>query len=111
DSEILEDQDAIKIRTTWTAWTVSKRSKRIIKVEQGDQIDIFKQKADNKLRADSYVQYYNQEGKRVASQKAYWDENRVEVFRPINYAEGIDVRRLFIDYMIANGMADRINSD
>ena len=29
----------------------------------------------------------------------------MEVFRPINYAEGIDVRRLFIDYMIANGMA------
>lgn len=108
DSELFEDEEAIKIRTIWTAWTVSKRSRRIVKVEQGDQIDIFKRKGENKLRADSYVQYYNQDGKRVASQKAYWDENRVEVFHPTNYAEGIDVRRLFIDYLVANGMQEKI---
>ena len=108
DSELFEDEEAIKIRTIWTAWTVSKRSRRIVKVEQGDQIDIFKRKGENKLGADSYVQYYNQDGKRVASQKAYWDENRVEVFHPINYAEGIDVRRLFIDYLVANGMQEKI---
>lgn len=108
DSELFEDEEAIKIRTIWTAWTVSKRSRRIVKVEQGDQIDIFKRKGENKLRADSYVQYYNQDGKRVASQKAYWDENRVEVFHPINYAEGIDVRSLFLDYLVANGMQEKI---
>ncbi len=100
------DKNTVKVRTIWTAWSVNKSNNQIVKVQQGDQIDIFKLKASGKLKADSYTQYYNQSGIKIASQRAYWEESKIEEFNQIDFQDNQNLRVLFEEFLKQNGLTD-----
>ena len=109
DEEILrQTKDSVSIKITWVTWVVNKTTGIINNVIQGVQIDTYRPRGDGILLADSDVANYNQMGKKTTHQNWVWQDDLMVYYEPVDNFKGIDVKRLFFDYLASRHLESLI---
>ena len=106
DEELVASSpDKVSIKITWTTWVVNKHTGIIDSVIQGVQVDTYRPKGEGALQADSHVANYNQDGKLLVRQDWCWQDDMMVYYEPVDSYEGVDVKRLFSDFLRSQNLA------
>ncbi|HMP53618.1 MAG TPA: hypothetical protein PKD05_18865, partial [Candidatus Melainabacteria bacterium] len=57
------------------------------------------------LQAVSHVANYNQDGKLLVRQDWCWQDDMMVYYEPVDSYEGVDVKRLFSDFLRSQNLA------
>lgn len=98
----------VTIRMVWTIWHVHEKTGRILRVNQGDQVDTFRPMNENALDASSVCQAYTETGKPMGVWRARWVDHKMEVYKPTAELNGQNLVVLLSDFLKQNGRYNRI---
>ncbi len=98
----------VTIRMVWTIWHVHEKTGRILRVNQGDQVDTFRPMNENTLDASSVCQAYTETGKPMGVWRARWTDHKIEVYKPTPELNGQNLVVLLSDFLKLNGRYNRI---
>ncbi len=98
----------VTIRMVWTIWHVHEKTGRILRVNQGDQVDTFRPVNENTLSATSVCQAYSETGKPMGLWRAQWTDHKIEVYKPTQELNGQNLVVLLSDFLKSTGRYNRI---
>lgn len=96
------------IRMIWTIWHVSEKTGRIVRVNQGDQVDTFRPMNEMALEATSYCQAYTEKGTPMGAWRASWTDHKIEKYAPTAEYCGQNLVELLSDYLKSTGKYNRV---
>jgi len=98
----------VTIRMVWTIWHVHEKTGRILRVNQGDQVDTFRPMNENTLDASSVCQAYSETGRPMGLWRAKWTDHKIETYKPTPELNGQNLVVLLSDYLKQNGRHNRV---
>lgn len=102
-SEPLESNNARFVkRTVDTQLRVNKSTGRILSVETGEQITTYTPLMDGTVRRDGSSKVFGTDGRPLMLAKSVTFEQRVAGFKPNDTYRGLDMKRLFRDFLKAS---------
>lgn len=101
-------KDEVIIRMVWTIWHVSEKDGRIIRVNQGDQVDTFRPMNESALAAVSICKAYSETGASLGTWRAGWTDHKLEAYQPTAQYNGLNLVELLSDYLKSVGKYNRV---
>ncbi len=101
-------KDEVVVRMVWTIWHVSEKTGRIVRVNQGDQVDTFRPMNERALDASSVCQAYSETGLPMGVWRAKWTDHKLEEYQPTVEFNGLNLVELLSDYLKSKGRYNRV---
>ena len=102
------ENDKVVERSLTMRSTVDNKSLKIRRVQRTEQIITFTPVSDGQIRAEFSAKVFDADGNPESIQKFWRYQNRIEPFSNVGIFEGQDWRKIFCDYLIAQGMSERL---
>lgn len=96
------------VRMVWTIWHVSEKTGKILRVNQGDQVDTFRPMNEAALEATSVCKAYSETGKPMGVWRASWTDHKLERYQPTPQYNGQNLFELLCDYLKSTGRYNRV---
>lgn len=100
------NQGTVVVRLVETSVLVDKQTNRIMRTLQEEQVNTYTPAGQGALNIQSSIKGFGADGQAQMQQTSVRSATQVAPFQPINIYNGMDMRLLFRDFMIAHGFAN-----
>lgn len=104
-------ENNVVIRMLETSVIVDKRSRRILRTMQEEQINYFTPVGQGGMNLQSSVKSFGANGAPMIQETSVRQVTQIAPFQPINTYQGMDTRSMFRDFMIARGYGNLLPDD
>lgn len=104
-------QEMVVLRLLQTSVDVDKRSNRILKTLQEEQINTYLPVSPGLMSMQSSIKSFSADGSPLLQESSLRYVSTKAPFAPINYYQGQDMRALFQNYLLSHGLANLLPDD
>lgn len=104
-------QSAVVVKLVETSVMVDKRTNRIVRTLQEEQINTYTPIGGGAMNMKTSIKAFDANGRAQMLETSVRNATQISPFQPINNYQGMDTRSMFRDFMIAKGMANLLPPD
>ena len=105
------NQNRVVVRLVETSVLVDKQTNRIKRSLQEEQLNTYTPAGQGAMYMQTSIKGFGEDGRPQMQQKSVRNATQVAPFRPINTYNGMDMRWMFRDFMLAHGNAHLLPRD
>ncbi len=105
------DQNRVVLRLVETSIIVDKKSRRIIKTMQEEQINTYVPAGPGTINLQTSIKSFGADGRPQVQETSMRVVTQSAPFQPVNSYQGLDLRSMFRDFMIAKGYGKLLPDD
>ena len=105
------DQNVVVVKLVETSVLVDKRTNRIVRTLQEEQINTYTPSGGGSMTMRTSIKAFGADGRAQMQETSVRNATQTAPFQPINNYQGMDMRSMFRDFMLAKGMANLLPPD